>query len=446
MNTREDALESLKGVVKRSRLIAEGSSGVVLISGGADSTCLAAAVAEFCGRPNVHALHLNYGLRESAGDDEQLCRRLCGLLRIDLRVERPVLGKGNLQAAARDARYSAAERLRERLGCDWVATGHTRTDFAETMLYRLASSPGTRALLGLPPRRDRVVRPLLAIGRADTRRLAAAAALPFGDDPTNLDPRFARNRIRAEVLPAMRDVNNEAERNIAETRAELAEEARLLDRVVAQALDAAGAGDAAIAIRADALEGTEPALRRLALRTLAERAAGHEVALGRRRAGEIWRLARLPEGGEVDLGGGVRALCEQGLIRFAAGDEALLEPVALTVPGRVRFGVGDPGRAATVAPRGKRPGAGDPRSRCGRQRRRRPRVARGRPHPTPRNGGIQDAPGPVHRSQGPAIAATHASGRDLGRPGGVGGGRGRLRGVPARPLAQPGGGHERQPS
>ena len=76
----------------------------------------------------------------------------------------------------------------------------------------------------------------------------------------------------------MRDVNNEAERNIAETRAELAEEARLLDRVVAQALDAAGAGDAAIAIRADALEGTEPALRRLALRTLAERAAGHEVA------------------------------------------------------------------------------------------------------------------------------------------------------------------------
>ena len=66
---RKDALESLKGVVKRSGLIAEGSTGVVLISGGADSTCLAAALAEYCGRPNVHALHLNYGLRESAGDD-----------------------------------------------------------------------------------------------------------------------------------------------------------------------------------------------------------------------------------------------------------------------------------------------------------------------------------------------------------------------------------------
>ena len=200
MNTREDALESLKGVVKRSRLIAEGSSGVVLISGGADSTCLAAAVAEFCGRPNVHALHLNYGLRESAGDDEQLCRRLCGLLRIDLRVERPVLGK----ETCRRRRGTRATPQRSGFASDWGAIGSlpdTRTDFAETMLYRLASSPGTRALLGLPPRRDRVVRPLLAIGRADTRRLAAAAALPFGDDPTNLDPRFARNRIRAEVLP-----------------------------------------------------------------------------------------------------------------------------------------------------------------------------------------------------------------------------------------------------
>jgi tRNA(Ile)-lysidine synthase len=336
--SREDTLESLKGVVKRSGLIAERSSGVVLISGGADSTCLAAALAEYCGRPNVHALHLNYGLRESAGDDEQVCRRLCGLLRIDLRVERPVLGEGNVQAAARDARYSAAERLRERLGCDWVATGHTRTDLAETVLYRLASSPGTRALLGLPARRNRVVRPLLAIERADLRRLAAAAALPFRDDPTNLDPRFARNRIRAEALPALRAVSGEAERNIAETRAEIGEERQLLDRVVAEALDAAGAGDGAIAIRADALEGKEPALRRLALRTLAERAAGHEVALGRRRAGEIWRLARLSEGGEVDLGAGVRAVCEQGLIRFTAGDETLPEPVALTVPGRVRFG------------------------------------------------------------------------------------------------------------
>jgi tRNA(Ile)-lysidine synthase len=310
----------------------------VLVSGGADSGCLAAGLAEHCGRPNVHALHLNYGLRASAADDELVCRRLCAFLRIDLRVERPRLGEGNVQAAAREARYAAAEQLRERLGCDWVATGHTRTDVAETVLYRLAASPGRRALLGLPARRGRLVRPLLSVERSETRGLAAEAGLPFGDDPTNLERSFARNRIRHEVLPALREVNPAAERNIAETRSELAEEARVLDRVVAEALDAAGAGPGAIAIRADALEGAEPGLRRLALRALAERVAGHEVPLGRRTAAEVWRLAQHPEGGEVDLGGGLRAVCEQGLIRFSEPEESAPEPVPLAVPGRCRFG------------------------------------------------------------------------------------------------------------
>jgi tRNA(Ile)-lysidine synthase len=328
----------LERIVGSSGLVPRDSSGVVLISGGPDSTCLAAGLAEHCGRPEVHALHLNYGLRDSAAADEQVCRRLCAMLRIDLRVERPRLGEGNVQASARDARYAAAELLRERLGCDWVATGHTRTDVVETVLYRLASSPGRRALLGLPARRGRVVRPLLGIERPEARELVERAGLPFADDPTNLDQRFARNRIRTEVLPALREINPAAERNLAETRAELAEEGRVLDRIAAEVLEAAGGGPGTIAIRADALEDVEPALRRLALRRLAEAAAGTEVSLGRARAAEIWRLAQLPEGGEVDLGGGVTAVCEQGLIRIRVGEASQPEPVALTVPGQCRFG------------------------------------------------------------------------------------------------------------
>ena len=206
-------------------------------------------------------------------------RRLCAALRIDLHVERPRgLPPGNLQAAAREIRYDAAERLRRRSGADAIATGHTRTDLAETVLYRLAASPGSRALLGLAPRNGRVVRPLLALERERVRELVAVAGLPFADDETNADPAFARNRIRAEVLPVLRELNPAAERNLAETRAELAEEAALLDRVVLEALDAAGAGAGAVAIAAAALAGWEPGLRRLALRALAERAAGRQVA------------------------------------------------------------------------------------------------------------------------------------------------------------------------
>ncbi len=338
----KQALEHLADVVRRSGLVDPISSGVALISGGADSACVAAGLVQAIGPRDVHALHVNYGLRESADRDERACRDLCSRLRIDLHIERaPGVGvDGNLQARARDARYAAAERLRVRTGGSWIATGHTRTDLAETVLYRLAVSPGARALRGLPARAGRVVRPLIELEREETRRLATEAGLPFADDETNLDLAFARNRVRAEVLPVLRGLNPGAERNIADTQGELIEEAELLDRIVLEALEAAGAGAGAVAIRAEALAGSEPALRRLALRALAERATGRAVPLGRRRAAQILRLAALPEGGEVDLGHGAQAVCEHGLIRFVVASEvdAAPEPAALRIPGSCRFG------------------------------------------------------------------------------------------------------------
>src|SRR6478736_6984733 len=111
MTTREQALESLADVVRRSGLVDPISSGVVLTSGGADSACLAAGLVKAIGPKNVHALHVNYGFRESADRDERTCRDLCSRLRIDLHIERPgeIAAGGNLQAAAREARYAAAE-------------------------------------------------------------------------------------------------------------------------------------------------------------------------------------------------------------------------------------------------------------------------------------------------------------------------------------------------
>lgn len=337
---KEEALVELAGAVRESGLAEGATSAVVMVSGGPDSTCAAAAMARALGAEAVHALHVNYGLREGAAEGEAACRRLCAALRIDLHVERPKhLGPGNLQAAARRIRYEAAERLRDRTGSDVIVTGHTRTDLAETVLYRLASSPGSRALLGLAPRNGRVIRPLMGLERERVRELAEASGLPFADDETNDDPSFARNRIRAELLPVLRELNPEAMRNIAETRAELAEEASLIDRIVLEALGDAGADAGAVAISAAALEEWEPALRRLALRALAERAAGRAVPIGRARAAEIERLAANPEGGTVQLGGGLVAICESGFVNFrAATVDAAPGPVSLRLPGRVVIG------------------------------------------------------------------------------------------------------------
>ncbi len=339
MVAKEEALEALAAVARGSELIDAGISAVVLVSGGPDSACAAAGLARLLGPEAVHALHVNYALRPEADRAERACRELCGRLRIDLHVERPERLHGNLQAAARDIRYDAAERLRARTGADVIATGHTRTDLAETVLYRLATSPGSRALRAMPERRGRLVRPLLALSRERARELALAAGLPFEDDPSNLDPAFARNRIRNEVMPVLAELGA-AEATIAETHAELVEEGDLLDRLVLGELEAAGSPPGSAQIEAAELASLPSPLRRLALRALAERAAGRTVALGRERAAEITRVAARSEGGVIELGGGVRAVCEAGIVRFevASPADAAPEPAALMVPGTCRVG------------------------------------------------------------------------------------------------------------
>jgi tRNA(Ile)-lysidine synthase len=337
---KHQALRELADTVRGSGLIKGASSAVVMVSGGPDSACAAAGLVGALGAESVHALHVNYRLREGAAEGEAAARRLCAALRIDLHIERPDEAlEGNVQAAARRLRYEAAEKLRRRTGSDLIATGHTRTDVAETVIYRLATSPGTRALLGLAPRSGRVVRPLLKLERERVRKLADGAGLPFADDETNAMPVFARNRIRSEVLPLMRELSPAAIRNIAETRAELAEEAALLERVVLEALEDVGTGAGALSIDAESLLAFEPGLQRLALRALAERAAGRRVPLGRARAAEIVRLAGRSEGGEVELGDGVVGVCEAGYVCFrTATMDAAPEPVVLSLPGRVRLG------------------------------------------------------------------------------------------------------------
>jgi tRNA(Ile)-lysidine synthase len=305
---------------------------MVLLSGGGDSVCLLDVAVELGAR--VSALHVNYRLREGADQDEDLCRELCAQLGVPLAVEQPTLPRGgNLQERARDARYALAERHAEG---DYAAA-HTATDQAETVLYRLTVSPGRRALLGMEPRRGRLVRPLLAATREDAREFCRVRGLPWREDPSNADRRFARVRVRQELLEALRSVAPGAERTIAETALLLRDEAEVLDRDVAGALEALGGGPA---VPLPELRKQAPGLARLVLRALAERAAGGSRSLSRAEADAILALG---EGGgtrSLDLGGGLRAVVEYGTLRFTRAEEAAgpSDPVELRVPGSVRFG------------------------------------------------------------------------------------------------------------
>ena len=333
-----DALSALAREARESGLIPRGTRGVVLVSGGADSAATAAAIVEVLGPDAVTALHLNYRLRPDSDRDEETVRELSARLGIELEVEHPALGEGNVQAEAREARYLAAERLRQARGSDWIATGHTRTDLAETVLYRLATSPGRRALLGLQPRRGVIIRPLLGLGRDQVRRLVSEAGLPFRDDPTNAEPAYARNRIRNEVLPVLGEIGPEAEATIAETQAELAEEGEALERACG------GVPSPSQARTPPARSGAMPS-RRSTPRSAALRSAASpsERPQARCRSGggaadQIWRLVNEPEGGVVELGGGVEAQIEGGHVRFTTGSAAEPAAATLPVPGSCRFG------------------------------------------------------------------------------------------------------------
>jgi tRNA(Ile)-lysidine synthase len=321
-------------VAQASGLIRAGEPLVVLLSGGADSVCLLDCAQRLGAQ--VRALHVNYGLRPGSDADEHFCRVLCDRMGIELLVEKVALGEGNLQAQARAARYEIAERLALEHGCDYAAA-HTASDQAETVLYRLAVSPGSRALLGMAPRRGRLVRPLLEAEREDTRAYCRERGLHWRDDPTNEDPRFARSRLRHEVLPVLRALSPAAERTIAETSFLLRDERIVLERAADERIDTLGIPTPLAALRAEPV-----GLARTILTRLAERAAHARGAVSLSRADCAAILALSEEGTQsLDLGNGLRAVTEYGALRFEVGDApppSLPATVRLTIPGQADFG------------------------------------------------------------------------------------------------------------
>ncbi len=305
--------EQLLERVREEGLIATPMALLAMFSGGRDSTCLLDLAVALLGAGRVSALHVNYGLRAAAEEDERHCRRLCERLGVELHVhaaagEQPG-GAGNLQAWARDVRYRQAGRLAAELDA-LIATGHTASDQVETIVYRLAASPGRRALLGLAAREGRLVRPLLGVTREQTAAYCRERGLSWREDESNSDERFARTRVRDGVLPALRAVHPAAESNLLRTAALLREETELLDGLVAAELDGASS------IETARLRGLPAALARMVVVHLAETAAGTYVPQAGGRVEEILELDERGGRAELHIGGGVGAVVQAGVLEM----------------------------------------------------------------------------------------------------------------------------------
>ncbi len=312
-----DARELVLEAVRAGGLLEAGRPVVTMLSGGRDSVCLLDLAVTVCGADAVSALHVNYGLRAEAAEDERHCRELCQRLGVSVEVVRVNADtrphgpdgrpSGNLHAWARDVRYGAADRMaRERDAA--IATGHTASDQVETILYRLAASPGRRALLGMAASDGRLLRPLLAVTREQTASYCLAAGLAWREDESNDDETYARARVRNGLLPALRAVHPAAESNVLRTAMLLREETALLDGLIEDELS----GREEIPL--ERLERLPRALARLIVIRLAEQAAGTFVPQAGDRVEELLALAQRGGRAELHVGGQAGAVVEHGML------------------------------------------------------------------------------------------------------------------------------------
>jgi len=203
-----DPIRPIQGAVRAA--LGEGAPGLVAVacSGGADSIALADAAIEVAGASRVAVLTIDHGLAAAsarvAGEVAAWARGRGATAAVE-RVAVP--RRASVEAAAREVRYAALERLADRLGAARVLVAHTARDQAETVLLRLLRGTGPAGLAGMAAVRGRFVRPLLALGRDAIEAYVAARGLPTWEDPMNEELRLARVRVRRELLPRLRAEN-----------------------------------------------------------------------------------------------------------------------------------------------------------------------------------------------------------------------------------------------
>ena len=320
--------------IERSGLIRSGERVLVALSGGIDSVVLLHLLRFHSAslRLGLTAAHFDHRMRSSSLADADWVRGLCKVWNVPLELG---VSDGPLrsEADARRSRYAFLELAAARAGADRIATAHHADDQAETVLFRVLRGTGLAALSGIPEQRGALVRPLLPFTRMQIRTYATRARLQYQEDPTNRDLRYARNRIRHVVLPAM----ERAAPGFTRALLRLSEEAKADEdawrEITRRALnDVVRAQDEhSVQLARSVLLGYH---RQIILRVIRE-AAGR---LGNRpgRAGTQAALTFITSGGTgaVELAGGLRLErhFERLLIRRAA-EPPVDQPLVIPEPG-----------------------------------------------------------------------------------------------------------------
>ncbi|TMD39620.1 MAG: tRNA lysidine(34) synthetase TilS [Chloroflexi bacterium] len=257
------------------RILTAGERVVVAVSGGPDSLALLSVLRELLPALPLHltVAHFDHGWRADSEADRDFVRDIARQWGFDFLAGRAARDTPHTEGAARTARYDFLRNSAAQTHSSAIALGHTQDDQVETLLLHLLRGSGSRGLAAMR-RRDRdLARPLLDVPRKDVEAYLTRLHLTPRRDPTNDDPRFTRNRLRQELLPAIDAFDPSARELLARTADILAEEDRYLDEQVAR-LPPGSATDR------QAFRTLPPALQRRVIRQLIPQAgfAGIEAA------------------------------------------------------------------------------------------------------------------------------------------------------------------------
>ena len=208
MDTLERTRQGLFNFNQKHALFSKADKLLLAISGGMDSMCMLQLFNNT--KYSIGVAHCNYGLRGDASDlDEQLVADFCKaqkipfhVKRFDTKSEMNALGKG-LQETTRILRYEWFEELAKEHEYTKIATAHHINDNVETFLFNFLRSAGIKGLKSILPLRDRIIRPLLFMTRADIQTYVKQANLSYREDESNASNDYDRNRIRHTIIPAL---------------------------------------------------------------------------------------------------------------------------------------------------------------------------------------------------------------------------------------------------
>ncbi len=259
--------------IHEHQMIKNGDTVIVALSGGGDSTALFHFF--FYRRQHLgitlRAAHVNHGLRGADSDaDETFVTQMCAAYHVPLDCIRLAPPENPGEAWGRQERYRFFDALAKKYSAK-IATAHTRSDNAETVLFNLARGANVHGAAGIPPMRGAFIRPLLDISKADIEAYLSQNQLDFVTDATNFTNQYARNRVRHTVLPALETVHPGAENAIAKFAADMSELAAYLDAQAQQLLCKAQRKEPlhdAPSYTAKILASAPPAVRKAALRML----------------------------------------------------------------------------------------------------------------------------------------------------------------------------------